>query len=39
MGIESGQIVWGRLYMEVVQRDGIDIGQMVQDTYRPPVAE
>ena len=39
MGIEGDQIAWGRLYMEPVERDGADIGQMVQEAYRPPVAE
>jgi hypothetical protein len=35
MGIEAEQIAWGRLYMEVVERDGADIDQMVRETYRP----
>ncbi len=39
MGIEDEQIAWGRLYMEVVERDGADIDQMVQEAYRPPTAE
>ena len=36
MGIEGEQIAWGRLYMEVTEREGADIDQMVRDTYRPP---
>ena len=36
MGIEAEHIAWGRLYMEVVERDGADIDQMVRETYRPP---
>ena len=36
MGIEGEQIAWGRLYMEVVEREGADIDQMVRETYRPP---
>jgi ketosteroid isomerase-like protein len=39
MGIEGQQIAWGRLYMEVIERDGADIDQMVRDTYRPPGTE
>ena len=39
MGIEGAQIVWGRLYMEVIERDGADIDQMVQEAYRPPDTE
>jgi len=39
MGIESAQIAWGRLYMEVVERDGAGIDQMVRDAYRPPGTE
>ncbi len=39
MGIEGERIAWGRLYMEVVERDGADIDQMVQEAYRPPGAE
>ena len=37
MGIEDGQIAWGRLYMELTERDGAGIDEMVQETYRPPV--
>lgn len=37
MGIEGGQIAWGRLYMEAVEQ-GADIDQMVRDTYQPPAA-
>jgi ketosteroid isomerase-like protein len=39
MGIERDLIAWGRLYMEVVEREGADIDQMVQETYRPPRSE
>jgi hypothetical protein len=39
MGIEDEQIAWGRLYMEVIERDGADIDQMVRDAYRPPDSE
>jgi hypothetical protein len=39
MGIEGDHIAWGRLYMEVVERDGADIDQMVQETYHPPGPE
>ena len=39
MGIEGQRIAWGRLYMEVIERDGADIDQMVRDTYRPPGTE
>jgi hypothetical protein len=39
MGVEGDEIAWGRLYMELVERDGGDIDQMVQETYRPPGAE
>jgi ketosteroid isomerase-like protein len=34
LGTAGGQIVWGRLYMEVVEQDGADIDAMVRDTYR-----
>jgi ketosteroid isomerase-like protein len=34
-GVEQNQITWGRLYMEPVERDGADINEMVQETYRP----
>ncbi len=36
MGIEAEQVAWGRLYMEVIERDGADIDQMVREAYRPP---
>ena len=36
MGIEGAHIAWGRLYMEVVERDGADIDEMVREVYRPP---
>ena len=36
MGIEGTHIAWGRLYMEVVERDGGDIDAMVREVYRPP---
>jgi hypothetical protein len=36
LGIEDDLIAWGRLYMEAVEHDGADIGEMVRDTYRPP---
>ena len=39
LGIEGGQIAWGRLYMEPIERDGAGIEQMVQESYRPPPAE
>ena len=39
MGIEGRQVAWGRLYMEVIERDGTDIDQMVRETYRPPTTE
>ena len=39
MGIEVERIAWGRLYMEVVERDGGDIDQMVRETYRPAGTE
>jgi ketosteroid isomerase-like protein len=39
MGIEGEQIAWGRLYMDMVERDGADIDQMVRETYRPPPPE
>ena len=35
MGIEDGQIAWGRLYMEPVEQGGTDIDEMVEETYRP----
>ena len=38
-GVEDNQIVWARLYVEPVERDGADIDQMVRDTYRPPASE
>jgi len=39
MGVEDQRIAWGRLYMEVVERDGVDIDQMVRETYRPPAPD
>jgi ketosteroid isomerase-like protein len=39
MGIEDGHIAWGRLYMDLVEQDGVGIDEMVQETYRPPSAE
>ena len=39
MGIEGEQIAWGRLYMEVIEREGADIDQMVREAYRPPGTE
>ena len=36
MGVRDQTIAWGRLYMDVVERDGADIDQMVRETYRPP---
>jgi ketosteroid isomerase-like protein len=39
MGIEDERVAWARLYMEVVERDGADIDQMVRDTYRPASPE
>ncbi len=39
MGIEDDRIAWGRLYMEVVEREGADIDQMVREAYRPPDTE
>jgi ketosteroid isomerase-like protein len=39
MGIEGEHIAWGRLYMEVIERDGADIDEMVRDAYRPPGTE
>ena len=36
MGVEGEHIAWARLYMDVVERDGGDIDQMVRETYRPP---
>jgi ketosteroid isomerase-like protein len=38
LGVDDGRISWGRLYMEPVDEDGVDIDGMVQDTYRPPRA-
>lgn len=37
VGVEDGRIVWGRLYMEPVEEEGVDIDEMVRETYRPPV--
>ena len=36
MGVEGQRIAWGRLYMDVVERDGADINQMVREIYRSP---
>jgi hypothetical protein len=36
LGVRDQEIIWGRLYMEPVERDGIDIDEMVRETYRPP---
>jgi hypothetical protein len=36
MGIDEGRVAWGRMYMELVDRDDGDIDQMVRDSYRPP---
>ena len=36
LGIEDGRVAWGRMYMEPVDRDDVDIDQMVRETYRPP---
>jgi hypothetical protein len=38
LGVEAGQITWGRLYMEPLERDGGDIDEMVRETYRPPAS-
>ena len=35
LGIEDEHIAWGRLYMEPVEADGVEIDEMVRDTYRP----
>jgi ketosteroid isomerase-like protein len=39
MGIADGHIAWGRLYMELIERDGAGIDEMVEETYRPPATE
>jgi hypothetical protein len=39
MGIDGEHIAWGRLYMEMIEREGADIDQMVREAYRPPDAE
>jgi hypothetical protein len=39
VGIEDELIAWARLYMEPVDRDDVDIDEMVRQTYRPPAAE
>ena len=39
LGTYDDRIVWGRLYMEPVEEDGTEIGDMVRETYRPPGAE
>ena len=33
-GLRGDQIAWGRLYMEPVERGGLDIDEMVDKTYR-----
>jgi len=35
MGVTDDHIASGRLYMEIVEEDGADIDEMVQETYRP----
>jgi ketosteroid isomerase-like protein len=35
LGVQHDQIAWGRLYMEPIERDGANIDEMVQETYRP----
>lgn len=35
---DDGRITWGRLYMEPLEHEGVDIDQMVHQTYRPPEA-
>jgi len=35
LGVQSGLIECGRLYMEPIELGGANIDQMVQDTYRP----
>jgi ketosteroid isomerase-like protein len=35
LGVHRDQIAWGRLYMEPVEQDGVNIDEMVQETYRP----
>jgi len=37
LGVMDDHIAWGRLYMEIVEEDGADIDEMVQETYRPAV--
>ncbi|MEA3184854.1 MAG: hypothetical protein QOJ74_1331 [Ilumatobacteraceae bacterium] len=39
LGVANERVAWGRLYMELVERDGRRIDEMVQDTYRPPTAQ
>jgi len=34
-GVQGDQIAWGRLYMETVEQGGMDIAEMVRETYRP----
>jgi len=36
LGSSDDLIIWGRLYMEPVEHDGVGIEQMVKETYRPP---
>ena len=33
-GVQHGRITWGRLYMEPVEQGGVEINEMVQETYR-----
>ena len=35
VGVQRNEIVWGRLYMEPIERNGANIDEMVQETYRP----
>jgi len=34
-GVQGNQIAWGRLYMETIEQGGVDIDEMVKETYRP----
>jgi ketosteroid isomerase-like protein len=34
-GIQHGLIAWARLYMEPIEQGGANIGEMVQEAYRP----
>ena len=33
-GMQDSLIAWARLYMEPVEQGGVDIDEMVQETYR-----